>query len=264
MSAGMIQVQAASPVVMSGGSAAAPIPAGASACVPQYVYPGGSVEVPVYGQTVSVQRLYQRAGEGLVTTAQPIAYTSSGFTQEQLKMIFPLGAPESFLQNVAPSPAPMTSMSGASAAVPLAGGSAAVPLISSVIRSSPQGSPASAAVPVTSAAGFITSVGGASAAVPVGSPVRVGGFSAAVPVGSPVAMASPASAAVPVTSTPAVVLSAQAAPGAVGSATSSVAGAAGAAAAAAAVPAAASQKSGKKEKKDKKGKKKAAGKKSRR
>lgn len=100
---------AQAPVVIQSGSVAAPIfqsIPGGSVTAPQYVYPGGSVEVPVFGQQVSVQRLYQRIGEGTapVTTPQPITYSGGGLTPEQLKLIFPMGAPENFTPSVAVAP----------------------------------------------------------------------------------------------------------------------------------------------------------------
>merc|ERR1712113_1283888 len=77
---------------------------GYSVSVPQYQYPAGSVEVPVYGTAVSVSKLFQQ--QTPVTTAVPVQATSSttrvsGFTQDQLKTIFPMGAPADFEQPAA-------------------------------------------------------------------------------------------------------------------------------------------------------------------
>merc|ERR1719350_483046 len=74
---------------------------GASVSVPQYYYPAGSagsVDVPIYMQQVSAQRVYQQQA-----THTPVAYTGATLTQDQLKMIFPMGAPTNFAP-AAPAP----------------------------------------------------------------------------------------------------------------------------------------------------------------
>jgi len=138
MSAGYIQVPAQAPVVMQagsvtmqvpGGSAAVQMP-GASVSVPQYSYPGGSVEVPVYSQQVSVQRLYHKINTGVatVTTPQPITFSGGNLTPEQLKMIFPMGAPENF----APSAPAVTMVSTPAPASVVVSAAAVAPVVSLV------------------------------------------------------------------------------------------------------------------------------------
>jgi len=57
---------------------------------PTYMYPAGSSEVPVYGSAVTAPQIYQQPAAAVPTVsyqqAQPM-------TQEQLKTIFPMGAP---------------------------------------------------------------------------------------------------------------------------------------------------------------------------
>jgi len=99
---------AAAPVVLQGASVSSAQPVivvqgtgtpGASISVPQFHYPAGSVEVPVYRNQVNVQRVVQRqlvAGQ-VITTVMPQQATYAGaFTQQQLKTIFPMGAPQAF------------------------------------------------------------------------------------------------------------------------------------------------------------------------
>uniref|UniRef100_A0A7S4W3C9 Uncharacterized protein n=1 Tax=Alexandrium monilatum TaxID=311494 RepID=A0A7S4W3C9_9DINO len=73
-------VQAAPAAVMQ----AVPMP------TPTYMYPAGSTEVPVYSSAVTAPHLYQQPAAAMPTVtyqqAQPM-------TQEQLRTIFPMGAP---------------------------------------------------------------------------------------------------------------------------------------------------------------------------
>jgi len=61
--------------------------------VPRYHHAAGSCEVPVYGTSVAVPIFYQQSSARLPTTT----YTEdAGLSHEQMKTIFPLGAPEAF------------------------------------------------------------------------------------------------------------------------------------------------------------------------
>merc|ERR1712113_399749 len=78
----------------------APLAAGGSMVMPSVQYglanPSGSVEVPVYGGSVDVQRMYQTyaAAAPAIQAPSPVQVsTMSGMTAEQLKFIFPHGAP---------------------------------------------------------------------------------------------------------------------------------------------------------------------------
>mmetsp|Transcript_89847 Transcript_89847/g.178607 ORF Transcript_89847/g.178607 Transcript_89847/m.178607 type:complete len:178 (-) Transcript_89847:149-682(-) len=61
--------------------------------VPRYHHAAGSCEVPVYGASVAVPILYQPSSARLPTTTYS---EDSGLSHEQMKAIFPLGAPEAF------------------------------------------------------------------------------------------------------------------------------------------------------------------------
>mmetsp|Transcript_76914 Transcript_76914/g.200311 ORF Transcript_76914/g.200311 Transcript_76914/m.200311 type:complete len:164 (-) Transcript_76914:150-641(-) len=83
---------------------------------PTQYMPYGSVEVPIYQSHVSPMQMYQQHAP--VTTAVPQqlpTYTSGvgGFTPEQLKVLFPMGAPATFTSHMAPAAAPMMSMAAA-------------------------------------------------------------------------------------------------------------------------------------------------------
>lgn len=145
---------AAAPVVVADGSAAAPIQVSGSANAPVHVvggsgaapvqqirvgapipaptyYTAGSVEVPVYAPTVSAVNAFTASTAQITTPLPPsVAYPvqGEGFTQEQLKALFPMGAPAVFTQNIAPSVTPTPQVSNppsGSAQVP--SGSAQVP-----------------------------------------------------------------------------------------------------------------------------------------
>merc|ERR550532_1741230 len=72
-----------------GTTAATMLPAAA----PRYVYPAASAEVPVYGSSVAVPQLYQQPGVSMPTVTYSQAQPMSS---DQLKAIFPMGAPTSF------------------------------------------------------------------------------------------------------------------------------------------------------------------------
>merc|ERR550532_2774919 len=72
-----------------GTTAATMLPAAA----PRYVYPAASAEVPVYGSSVAVPQLYQQPGVSMPTVTYSQAQPMSN---DQLKAIFPMGAPTSF------------------------------------------------------------------------------------------------------------------------------------------------------------------------
>mmetsp|Transcript_79955 Transcript_79955/g.154535 ORF Transcript_79955/g.154535 Transcript_79955/m.154535 type:complete len:180 (+) Transcript_79955:48-587(+) len=61
--------------------------------VPRYHHAAGSCEVPVYGTSVAVPTFYQQSGSRLPTTNYS---DDTGLSHEQMKTIFPLGAPEGF------------------------------------------------------------------------------------------------------------------------------------------------------------------------
>jgi len=90
---------AASPVVAYASptvGAAAPVATMSGAtytqAVPQYVYPAGSADVPVYGSSVSVPRVYQ-SSQSMPT----ITYSQQApMSNDQMKTIFPMGAPSTF------------------------------------------------------------------------------------------------------------------------------------------------------------------------
>merc|ERR1719291_383136 len=94
----------------SGGSVALP--------TPQYglANASGSVEVPVYGGSVDVQRMYQsyqQAAPTVQSTMSPVQVGASGvMTADQLRFIFPHGAPA----NYAPAPPTATVAEPAAAA----------------------------------------------------------------------------------------------------------------------------------------------------
>mmetsp|Transcript_52816 Transcript_52816/g.171876 ORF Transcript_52816/g.171876 Transcript_52816/m.171876 type:complete len:221 (+) Transcript_52816:61-723(+) len=114
---------AAAPMMSyAGGSTSAPIyvvqaqSAPSSQYAPTQYMPYGSVEVPIYQSHVSPMQMYQQHAP--VTTAVPQqlpTYTSGvgGFTPEQLKVLFPMGAPATFTSHMAPAAAPMMSMAAA-------------------------------------------------------------------------------------------------------------------------------------------------------
>merc|ERR1719264_2074725 len=60
---------------------------------PRYFHPAGSSEVPVYGTSVAVPALFQQQAVPMPTH---FYQQDSSFSHEQLKSIFPLGAPETF------------------------------------------------------------------------------------------------------------------------------------------------------------------------
>merc|ERR1719410_1266093 len=60
---------------------------------PRYFHPAGSSEVPVYGTSVAVPALFQQQAMPMPTH---FYQQDSSFSHEQLKSIFPLGAPETF------------------------------------------------------------------------------------------------------------------------------------------------------------------------
>jgi len=97
-------------------AAATAIIAVTAAAMPTFTYSAGSVEVPVYDTTTGVHRVYQTSlpTSTFVTTPvppqQPMTYSAggtgiAGLTAEQLKVIFPMGAPTTFTEHMAPSPA---------------------------------------------------------------------------------------------------------------------------------------------------------------
>jgi len=61
--------------------------------VPRYHHAAGSSEVPVYGTSVSVPIFYQQSNAKLPTTTY---VEDTGLSHEQMRTIFPLGAPEAF------------------------------------------------------------------------------------------------------------------------------------------------------------------------
>merc|ERR1719464_2147919 len=66
------------------------------AAAPRYVYPAASAasaEVPVYGSSVTVPQVYQTSGASAPTVSYSQAQPMSS---DQLKAIFPMGAPTSF------------------------------------------------------------------------------------------------------------------------------------------------------------------------
>merc|ERR1712039_579953 len=67
--------------------------------IPRYHYPAGSAEVPVYGSSVIVPALYQQP-----TLARPtVMYQDEhSLQQDQMKTIFPMGAPTTFAPFTAP------------------------------------------------------------------------------------------------------------------------------------------------------------------
>merc|ERR1719461_2335500 len=60
---------------------------------PRYIYPAASAEVPIYGSSVGVPQLYQQPGVSMPTVTYSQAQPMSS---DQLKAIFPMGAPASF------------------------------------------------------------------------------------------------------------------------------------------------------------------------
>merc|ERR1712190_227303 len=86
----------------------APLASGGSVALPAVQYglanASGSVEVPVYGGSVDVQRMYQsyqQAAPTVQSTYSPVQVGASGvMTADQLRFIFPHGAPA----NYAPAP----------------------------------------------------------------------------------------------------------------------------------------------------------------
>merc|ERR1719242_1299552 len=60
---------------------------------PRYFHPAGSSEIPVYGTSVAVPVLFQQQAAPMPTH---FYQQDSNFSHEQLKSIFPLGAPETF------------------------------------------------------------------------------------------------------------------------------------------------------------------------
>merc|ERR1712183_1057490 len=87
----------------------APLNSGGSMVMPSVQYglanASGSVEVPVYGGSVDVSQMYQRYAQAAPTIQQPMSpvpvSTMSAMSADQMKFIFPHGAP----QNFAPAPA---------------------------------------------------------------------------------------------------------------------------------------------------------------
>jgi len=69
------------------------MPAVSVQATPKYHHVAGSCEVPVYGTSVAVPILYQQSGAGLPTTEY---LEPRGLSSEQMKTIFPLGAPDAF------------------------------------------------------------------------------------------------------------------------------------------------------------------------
>jgi len=106
-----------SPVLM-----AAPI---TTQAVPQYHYPAGSVDVPVYGSSVTVPRVYQQQPSAAMPT---VAYQQAQpMSAEQLRAIFPMGAPATFepftashSYNIVDSPSQLAAPTAVGAAEPAA------------------------------------------------------------------------------------------------------------------------------------------------
>merc|ERR1719284_2034203 len=69
---------------------AAPV---ATQVAPRYHYPAGSVEVPVYGSSVAVPTVYQQPSAAMPTVTYQ---QSQAMSTDQLKTIFPMGAPQTF------------------------------------------------------------------------------------------------------------------------------------------------------------------------
>lgn len=63
------------------------------AAQPRYFHAAGSSEVPVYGTSVAVPALFQQQAAPMPTH---FFQQDSNFSHEQLKSIFPLGAPDTF------------------------------------------------------------------------------------------------------------------------------------------------------------------------
>jgi len=69
------------------------MPAVSVQATPRYHHVAGSCEVPVYGTSVAAPILYQQSSAGLPTTEY---LEPHGLSSEQMKTIFPLGAPDAF------------------------------------------------------------------------------------------------------------------------------------------------------------------------
>jgi len=69
------------------------MPSVAVQAVPRYHHAAGSCEVPVYGTSVAVPIFYQQPNTRLPTTTYS---ENTGLSHEQMRTIFPLGAPEAF------------------------------------------------------------------------------------------------------------------------------------------------------------------------
>eukprot|EP00413_Alexandrium_margalefii_P018819 CAMPEP_0204532574 /NCGR_PEP_ID=MMETSP0661-20131031/11802_1 /ASSEMBLY_ACC=CAM_ASM_000606 /TAXON_ID=109239 /ORGANISM="Alexandrium margalefi, Strain AMGDE01CS-322" /LENGTH=251 /DNA_ID=CAMNT_0051538831 /DNA_START=83 /DNA_END=835 /DNA_ORIENTATION=- len=80
----------AAPVTTYVQAAPAPVMQATPLPTPTYMYAAGSAEVPVYGSSVAVPQLYQQPAAALPTVSYQ---QSQPMTQEQLKAIFPMGAP---------------------------------------------------------------------------------------------------------------------------------------------------------------------------
>lgn len=60
--------------------------------VPEYHYPAGSVDVPVYGSSVTAPTVYRHPGTMMLT----VPYQAQPISPALLKKIFPMGAPSTF------------------------------------------------------------------------------------------------------------------------------------------------------------------------
>merc|ERR1719291_1606139 len=119
----------------------APLTSGGSVALPAVQYglanASGSVEVPVYGGSVDVQRMYQsyqQAAPTISTNYSPVQVGASGvMTPEQLKFVFPHGAPANYAP--APPSATVIETQGASTVVETAPQAAPEPPVSATVSS---------------------------------------------------------------------------------------------------------------------------------
>jgi len=101
----LVMMPSASPaVVMSSVSPSVVMPSASQSVVysaapvatqvaPQYTYAAGSTDVPVYGASVTVPKVYQQPSMAMPTV---MYQQSQPMSPEQLKTIFPMGAPSTF------------------------------------------------------------------------------------------------------------------------------------------------------------------------
>lgn len=110
VTAAPIVVSSTAPVTTAAPVYVQPQP-GMASTLPQYSYTAGSVEVPIYSQNVNAYTLYPTNTVPLASVPAPLqtTYTTTGsggvggLTAEQLKMIFPMGAPASFTDAAGPA-----------------------------------------------------------------------------------------------------------------------------------------------------------------